>query len=357
MKKLQIHVPVFNEEESLPKFVDSIRAQTFRDAEYIFHDNHSTDRTLELIRQYSKESSNLYYKSYPRNTGPIDQIFRVMYSVPVSEYIGIRSANDLMDETYIEQTMELLESDSSIGLAYSHGRSFNSVEGIWSYLAEAKIDTREKGIFDSAIEVMSKYTEPFSLWGVYRGEIFSKLQPYRYCHGGDHIFICEAAFYGGIASTDEVLDNRIISAVQIGYNGVLKNSLNQMEEFLRGVTSESMFNGLKYLQPFSDMAWGHVEMISMAQVTELEKYQLSEIAISIFKQRFKSHIEYENRVFLNFLEQSLGYIEKTQSIPRSVLYLWKSKAHKEIEKIFLIGDIQPEVLGSFRNRLDLLKGF
>jgi glycosyltransferase involved in cell wall biosynthesis len=355
MKKLQIHVPVYNEEKNLPKFIDSALAQTFRDVDYIFYDNNSTDKTLELIHNYSKNYSNCFYRTSPKNTGMIDQYFRVVYSARDSEFVGIRSANDLMSDTYLECVMELLETDPMIGLAYSHGKSFTTGDETWSYMSEAKIDTRGKNKLESALSVISKYTEPFSFWGVYRSDIFSKLQPYRYCHGGDHIFICEAALYGKIASTDEALDVRIVQPSQVGYAGIQKNSQHQMEENSRSVPPESLFYGLKHLQPFSDLAFGHVEMISMALISEIEKYQLCELAVSILKKRFKAHIDYENQVLLNFLDHSINHIEKLSSIPQSVLHLWKSKAHKEIEKISFVGDVPFEILASYRDRLNKLK--
>ena len=355
MKKLQIHIPVYNEEKNLPMFIASALTQTFRDVEYIFHDNHSTDRTLELIQNYSKYYSNCFYKTYPKNAGPIVQNFRVMYSARDSEFVGMRSADDLMGDTYLECVMDLLETDPAIGLAYSHGKSFNTTDETWSYISGAKIDTRGKNKLESAMDVISKYTEPFSFWGIFRSQVYSRLQPYRHCHGGDHIFICEAALYGEIASTDEALDVHFVHPSQVGYGGIQKNAQNQMEEQFRDVSPESLFYGIKHLQPFSDMAFGHVEMISLALVSEVEKYQLCELAISVLKQRFKTHIEYENKVLLNFLDQSINHIEKISSIPQSFLHLWKSKTHKEIEKIHLVGNVSFEVLASYRDRLDNLK--
>ena len=128
-----------------------------------------------------------------------------------------------------------------------------------------------------------------------------------------------------------------------------------MEEHSRSVSLESLFYGVKHLQPFSDMTFGHVEMISMALVSEVEKYQLCEIAVSTLKQRFKTHIEQENQVLLNFLDHSINHIEKLNSISQSVLHIWKSKAHKEIEKIRLVGDVSFEVLASYADRLNKLK--
>ncbi len=73
MKKLMtIIVPCYNEEEVLPIFIESIsdvRKNLECDTELLFIDDGSTDRTLELLRQYSKNDSSVRYVSFSRNFG------------------------------------------------------------------------------------------------------------------------------------------------------------------------------------------------------------------------------------------------------------------------------------------------
>jgi glycosyltransferase involved in cell wall biosynthesis len=52
MPKLSIVIPAKNEEEVLPKLLDSIKSQTFTDYEVILADAHSTDKTVEIARSY-----------------------------------------------------------------------------------------------------------------------------------------------------------------------------------------------------------------------------------------------------------------------------------------------------------------
>lgn len=355
MKFLEIHVPVFNESHNLHAFFNSLIEQSFNDVDYVFHDNNSTDSSLEIIKHYANKDSRIHFRSYLQNTGPIDQMYRVSYMARNSKYIGMRSANDLMDSKYIECVINILESDQAVGLAYSHGKCIGAVDGSLSHNEFSKIDTRGKGVLESAVEVMSKYTFSFPLWGIFRSDIFSKLQPYRYSHGGDHILVCEAGLYANIASTEEVLDTRYDAPTQSGYDGVLKNAQSQMEEHLRGVSVESFFYGMKHLQPFSDMIFGHIEMFSMSKISELNKYQLCELAISVLGQRFFPLIQHENKVFLDFLDRSImAIVEQKISLPRGVFNLWASKAHKELQKILLLGVVDRNLILDFRMRLDKL---
>lgn len=52
MPRLSIVIPVKNEEKMLPKLLESIASQTFKDYEVIVADAHSTDKTADVARSY-----------------------------------------------------------------------------------------------------------------------------------------------------------------------------------------------------------------------------------------------------------------------------------------------------------------
>ena len=69
---LSIIVPCFNEEESIPLFyqaVEAIKGQLQDSIEYIFINDGSKDRTLEVLRELSKLDSAVRYLSFSRNFG------------------------------------------------------------------------------------------------------------------------------------------------------------------------------------------------------------------------------------------------------------------------------------------------
>ena len=69
---LSIIVPCFNEEESIPLFyqaVEAIKGQLQDTIEYIFINDGSKDRTLEVLRELSKLDSAVRYLSFSRNFG------------------------------------------------------------------------------------------------------------------------------------------------------------------------------------------------------------------------------------------------------------------------------------------------
>ena len=99
MEKISIIVPCYNEEESMPLFYDEICkvASDFKhvDFEFIFVNDGSRDRTLEIARDLSKKDKRVRYISFSRNFGKEAAILAGLdYSV--GDYVAIMDA-DLQD--------------------------------------------------------------------------------------------------------------------------------------------------------------------------------------------------------------------------------------------------------------------
>ena len=75
MDKISIVVPCYNEEKALPLFYEEIKKVEKNDFEnvaifeYIFVDDGSKDKTLEIIKGFSMENSNVKFVSFSRNFG------------------------------------------------------------------------------------------------------------------------------------------------------------------------------------------------------------------------------------------------------------------------------------------------
>lgn len=71
-KKLSIVVPCYNEEETIKIFyneVEKYKKEIGLELEYIFINDGSKDKTLEVLREISKENNNIKYLSFSRNFG------------------------------------------------------------------------------------------------------------------------------------------------------------------------------------------------------------------------------------------------------------------------------------------------
>ena len=108
---ISIIVPCFNEQEVIPIFFNELektRKKLNTDFEYIFIDDGSTDRTLDVIRSLSKEKNYVRFISFSRNFGKESAL-----------YAGLKASNgslvtvmdaDLQDPPeLLPQMIELIE--------------------------------------------------------------------------------------------------------------------------------------------------------------------------------------------------------------------------------------------------------
>ncbi len=61
MPKVSVIMPNYNHARFLPKRLESIFNQTFRDYEVILLDDCSSDNSLEILRQYAYNPSVTFY--------------------------------------------------------------------------------------------------------------------------------------------------------------------------------------------------------------------------------------------------------------------------------------------------------
>ena len=113
MKKVSIIVPCYNEEESIPLFYKEIK-KVFSKINYklelIFVEDGSKDKTLELIRELSKEDKEANYISLSRNFGKEAAMWAGLKH-STGDYITVMDC-DLQDPpTLIPEMLRLIEEE------------------------------------------------------------------------------------------------------------------------------------------------------------------------------------------------------------------------------------------------------
>ena len=76
MEKITVIIPCYNEEETIPVFVEemekvytSMREKYDIDMEYLFVDDGSKDKTLKILEEYSEKNERISYITFSRNFG------------------------------------------------------------------------------------------------------------------------------------------------------------------------------------------------------------------------------------------------------------------------------------------------
>lgn len=97
--KISIIVPCYNEQQALPHFYDRITKLENEikdvDFEYLFVNDGSRDKTLELLRQFNKDNKKVRYISFSRNFGKEAAMYAGLKESS-GDYVAIMDA-DLQD--------------------------------------------------------------------------------------------------------------------------------------------------------------------------------------------------------------------------------------------------------------------
>ena len=96
---ISIVVPCFNEEEAIPIFYEEtikvIKAMNLSSYEFVFVDDGSSDRTLEVLHELSQKDNNVHFVSFSRNFGKEAGLYAGL-SKTCGQYISVMDV-DLQD--------------------------------------------------------------------------------------------------------------------------------------------------------------------------------------------------------------------------------------------------------------------
>ncbi len=111
MDKISVIVPCYNEEESLPLFYKEIDKVIKRMSnvsfELIFVDDGSSDRTLNIIKEFSKDDSNVRYISFSRNFGKEAAIY-AGFEYSMGDYVTLLDADLQEPPKLIEKMYKII---------------------------------------------------------------------------------------------------------------------------------------------------------------------------------------------------------------------------------------------------------
>jgi glycosyltransferase involved in cell wall biosynthesis len=119
---VSIVTPAFNEENFLRDCLESVLSQTYRNWEITIVDNKSTDRTLDIAKEYANREPRIRIYENEEFVPALRNFNIAMRQVsPASKYCKFLGADDCLLPTCLERMVSLAEEDSRIGVvgAYS----------------------------------------------------------------------------------------------------------------------------------------------------------------------------------------------------------------------------------------------
>lgn len=123
--KISIIVPNYNHASYLRLRLESIFNQTFQDFEVIILDDCSTDNSKEIIEGYRNHPQVSHIVYNETNCGSPFKQWAKGFDLAQGEYIWIAESDDWAEPTFLQELLPILESDSTIAVAFCNSYNEN----------------------------------------------------------------------------------------------------------------------------------------------------------------------------------------------------------------------------------------
>jgi len=124
-KLISVCIPVYNGEKYIEETLNSIIVQTYKNIEIIISDNASTDNTGSIVMKYLDKDSRVKYSRNEVNLGYSGNLNKLI-ELAKSEYIAVYHADDIYQPTIVEEQVNFLNSNPSLGGCFTLGNFIDS---------------------------------------------------------------------------------------------------------------------------------------------------------------------------------------------------------------------------------------
>ena len=111
-EKIDILLATYNGEEYIKEQIDSILNQTYSNFRLLISDDNSTDKTLEIVREYERKDDRIKVFEHKENNGVIKN-FEFLLKQVESDLYMLSDQDDVWYENKIEETYRKLKEDDA----------------------------------------------------------------------------------------------------------------------------------------------------------------------------------------------------------------------------------------------------
>ena len=201
---VSIGMPAYNGEQYIRQALDSLLAQDHGDLELIISDNASTDGTQDICLEYAARDQRIRYCRSERNMGA-SWNFNRAFELSSGEYFMWAGSHDLWAPSFISACKQVLDSDSSVVLAYPRAARIDGVGETTIEVVPEFIDTRGLPTAQGVRLIVAELRYCTMIYGLYRASALRRCRPLQTCLGPDHVLLMEISTLGAIAQIPEVL--------------------------------------------------------------------------------------------------------------------------------------------------------
>ena len=129
-KTLSIILPNYNYSKFLKTSLSAMLNQTRKPDKLIIIDDGSTDNSLQVIEELTKDIPYVFLLKNTTNKGIVYSVNKALSTVS-TDYTGFIAADDILANNYISEMMKFIEEHSDISLCCSLPAFFTNSKKIW----------------------------------------------------------------------------------------------------------------------------------------------------------------------------------------------------------------------------------
>ncbi len=124
---ISVIIPNYNHAVFLEQRIESVLCQTYKPFEIIILDDCSNDNSLQIIRQYVSEFSNIRFVQNRVNSGSTFVQWNKGVELAQGDLIWIAESDDAAEPELLENLVAYLQSDNEVVLAYCKSKRINDL--------------------------------------------------------------------------------------------------------------------------------------------------------------------------------------------------------------------------------------
>lgn len=125
---VSVGVVVYNGEQFIDKTLNSLINQSYKNIEIIVSDNASTDSTVEIVKKFMLKDDRVKLVANKENLGFSGNLNKTV-SEATSEYVCLYHADDIYEETIVEEQFKYLESSDCVA-AFTLGKMIDGNDNL-----------------------------------------------------------------------------------------------------------------------------------------------------------------------------------------------------------------------------------
>ena len=175
MPKISIIIPCYNVEKYINQTLDSILAQTFRDFEIICINDGSTDKTAEVLQQYT--DNNKQIKVINQANCGVSKTRNNAFAHTTGKYVYYMDSDDLIHPQLLEICHNLAEKNDADVLSFGYEEFFDGQQPNFEKINEKEIVLSSVDDFVSKITAKGDTKINYNIWSkFYKKDVLNDIK-------------------------------------------------------------------------------------------------------------------------------------------------------------------------------------